>query len=170
MQTSFKNLRMKRLESDYKEMLKLLSCPKIKWTAIRGKPPHVEEYLVTLNFHTYRTDKTTMDSCKIRITLSDIYPKVAPIAVMIEPKIFNPNWFSSGRWCCGKYYSKESLGDFVIRMIRSIQFDPIITNPNSPANKEAAKWYIENIDRGIFPTDNSILPIPKVSSFNVVKK
>ncbi len=169
MKTQFDSVRERRLESDYKEMLKIRSCPNIKWEITKGKAPYVEEYLITLKIRTYKSKEQTMDSCKVRVTLSDQYPKVAPNIVMLDPKIFHPNWYESGRFCPGKFLPSESLGSLVIRMIRTIQFDSMVTNPNSPANRDAASWYENNINKGIFPTDNTELPIPKVNAFKVIK-
>jgi hypothetical protein len=39
------------------------------------------------------------------------------------------------------------------------QFDPTMTNPDSAANTSAAKWYRNNKEKGLFPTDTTLLPI-----------
>ena len=54
----------------------------------------------------------------------------------------------------------EALGDHVIRMIKTLQFDLDITNENSPANNEANAWYISKKYSGIFPCDKTKLPDP----------
>ncbi len=155
----FESIRASRIANDYKEMIKLLESPNITWELIKGDSPYVEEYLITLKIHTYKSKDEIMDSCKIRITLPDQYPKIAPIATMLEPRIFHPNWYPSGRYDCGRFMPTESLGCFVIRMIRTIQFEDEVINPHSSSNTEAAKWYLENQDNGIFPTDNIDLPV-----------
>lgn len=54
----------------------------------------------------------------------------------------------------------ESLGAFVIRMVKSLQFDPDVTNELSPSNAEAKAWYAANKNSGLFPCDRQKLPDP----------
>ena len=58
-----------------------------------------------------------------------------PKTVMVSaPQPFHPNWFTSKNWCFGTWSMSEALGDHVIRMVKTLQFDLDITNEHSPAN------------------------------------
>lgn len=156
-----------RIESDYKEMCRIRNSPMVSWVATKGTEPYVEEYLLTINVRTYSSQTTTINQCKVRITLPSDYPKTAPNTVMEGTLVYHPNWFTSGRWCCGTYKMTESLGNYVVRLIQTLQFDPIVTYPGSPANREAADWYRNNQrNKSLFPSDKQPLPNPnQISGF-----
>jgi ubiquitin-protein ligase len=170
-----------RLSNDYKEMLRLRGSI-IVWKAVRGTPPIVEEYEVTINVRTiFGIDLSRRPSYRsssvVRLSLPNEYPAVAPhIGMITIPPPFHPNWFTNGSWCYGTWNPAESLGNFISRMIKTLQFDPLITNPDSPANREATTWYLENKNSGFFPCDRQVLPDPTsaFSSFGggtfIVKK
>lgn len=84
-----------------------------------------------------------------------------------SPPPYHPNWYANGNWCHGTWTASESLGHYVIRMIRTLQFDLDITNPNSPANREARDWFVSKKSSGLFPCDRSILPDPTQSKFKI---
>ena len=154
-------LHKKRIENDYKEMCRLKSSPMVSWVPTKGSAPYIEEYLLTINVRTYSGPNKVMNSCKVRITLPAQYPTVAPNTVMEGTLVFHPNWFTSGRWCCGTYKATESLGNYVVRMIQTLQFDPLVTYPGSPANREASSWYSSHKnDKSLFPSDKQPLPNP----------
>jgi hypothetical protein len=97
------------------------------------------------------------------VTMPPTYPFAPPQIVMsTRPQPYHPNWFADGRWCFGTWDVSEGLGHHVLRMIRTLQFDPAISNVASPANREAAAWYQENLQRGLFPCDRTSLPDPTV--------
>jgi hypothetical protein len=80
--------------------------------------------------------------------------------MITRPAPFHPNWWESGKWCYGTWMPSESLGNFVIRMIKTLQFDQSITNPESPANRDANVWYLSNKYSGWFPCDKQQPPDP----------
>ena len=67
----------------------------------------------------------------------------------------------------------ESLGNYVVRMIQTLQFDPVVTFPDDPADKKIAVWYKRHMnDKKMFPTDKQPLPNPnpvKVSGFRRIR-
>lgn len=155
-----------RIKNDYNEMVNLSRSPMVSWVATKGTAPYVEEYLITINVRTYSAPGSTMNQCKVRISLPPQYPQVAPNTIMEGKLVYHPNWYTTGRWCCGKYKMTESLGNYVIRLIQTLQFDPIVTNPKDYANKEAAQWYLAN--SGLFPSDKQPLPSTR-SGFRVIR-
>ena len=154
----FHQLHKLRIANEYKLMCGIANNPVFSWVAIKGNAPYIEEYLLVVNVKTYSSPSTLINQCIVRITLPEEYPKQEPIVIMDPPVIFHPNWWENGRWSCGTHKMTESLGQFIKRMIRSIQFDPLVIDPHSSSNREAAQWYLNN--KHLFPSDNKNVSIP----------
>src|SRR4051812_21225455 len=122
-------IRRERLLHDQDEMRRIQSTM-IRITSF-GSPP--ERYILTLRVRTiigprpdYRAEH------RVRVTLPAGYPAKPPEIVMLsQPQPFHPNWWPQGLFCYGSWTMEESLGDHILRMIRTLQFDPEITNPKS---------------------------------------
>jgi ubiquitin-protein ligase len=157
-----------RLQNDYKEMQNIKGDI-IQWKPVKGNPPYVEAYELTVNIRTIiGSEPKYRKKHVIRLELDADYPISAPKTKMLsEPQPFHPNWYKNRKWCHGTWNLPEGVGHYVIRMIRTLQFDLEITNPNSPANDDANDWFKKNLNKGIFPCDNTILPDPTKSRFNV---
>lgn len=96
---------------------------------------------------------------EVEVDLPSGYPWSKPqIKLLTLPPPFHPNWFLDGGWCGGTWDPEESLARHVLRMVKTLQFDPEVTNPSSPANREAADWYRRNLETGLFPCDRTPLP------------
>lgn len=150
-----------RIKNDYNLMRCMQNHPVVSWVATKGNAPYIEEYLLTIKLKIY-INKTEVTDCEIiRLTLPLDYPFVAPIVVIESSPIFHPDWwYESRRWNCGCYHARESLFDFTVRMMKSLQYRADSINPYSPCSREAANWYIENKDNhDMFPTDNQELPM-----------
>ena len=79
----------------------------------------------------------------ININYPRDYPFKAPKFVMVT-HIFHPNVYSDGKICLDILSNQwSSIFDVhvVLESIQSLLADP---NPNSPANAEAARLYVEN--------------------------
>lgn len=158
-------IRRIRLANDYKQMCNIKGSV-ISWVATKGIAPYIEEYKITINVRTiigvgsgvpqYR------DSSTVLVTLPPDYPRKPPKTVMVSsPQPFHPNWYTTKNWCFGSWSMSEALGDHVIRMVKTLQFDPDITNEYSPANREANSWYkSKKNNSGLFPCDRTKLPDP----------
>lgn len=158
-----------RLRHDFNEMQNIQGSI-VSWTPVRGTPPFVEEYRLEVNIHTViGPGPIYRDVHIIKVTLPSTYPLTsAPETVMeTHPIPYHPNWFLSGRWCYGYWDIAEGLGHHVVRMLRTLQYDKEITNPLSPANREANTWYLENLNRGWFPCDPKTLPDPTKKRFDI---
>lgn len=150
-----------RLKNDYVEMTNI-SGPIVQWRPLRGSPPFVEAYELTVNVRTLvGPGPDYRDRHVITLALPPNYPFAPPVAEMTtRPQPYHPNWFGSGRWCFGTWDIAEGLGHYVVRLLRTLQFDEEITNPSSPANASARDWYLAHQRRGTFPTDRQVLPDP----------
>jgi ubiquitin-protein ligase len=160
-----------RLKNDYTEMVNIKGKI-IDWRIIQGIAPYIEEYELTVNVRAIIGPKPEYRNRHIlRVTLSPNYPFSAPLTVMsTTPSPYHPNWYRDGRWCYGGWDIAEGLGHHVVRMMRTLQFDEDITNPNSPANGEASMWYQANRNRGWFPCDQTVLPDPTKARFVMDQK
>ncbi|MCP5008001.1 MAG: hypothetical protein GY941_29315 [Planctomycetes bacterium] len=161
-------LRKIRLKNDYKEMQNI-KTDIILWEVIEGEIPYVESYRLTVNVRTIINSMPEYRNTHIiDVDLSENYPISPPrITMQSTPQPFHPNWFSDKRWCYGTWNISEGLGHHVVRMIRTLQFDLEITNPDSPANYKANRWFLKNKNKGLFPSDNTTLPDPSKSRFSV---
>jgi Ubiquitin-protein ligase len=157
-------IRRIRLANDYKQMCNIQGSI-ISWVPTKGTAPYIEEYKITINVRTIigvgSSTPKYRDSSVVILTLPSNYPMSKPKVVMESlPQPFHPNWFTSKNWCSGEWVKSEALGDHVIRMVKTLQFDPDITNEYSPANTEANSWYKDKKHSGLFPCDRTKLPDP----------
>jgi len=161
-----------RLGNDHREMQNIQGSL-IRWHALRGTPPYVEAYELTVNVRTIinpgRAAPEYRDKHVITVSLPPNYPYGAPqVRMQTSPPPYHPNWFSDGGWCFGTWIIAEGLGYHVLRMVRTLQFHPEITNPSHPANRAARDWYNANGSRGWFPCDRQVLPDPTHARFEVL--
>ncbi len=156
--------RRQRLVADYEEMRSIRGAM-IHWEAAGGAKPHFDRYLLTIRVRTIvGPGPNYAAETRINLELPNDYPfRAAPIVTIAAPPLpFHPNWWVNGQWCFGKWAPGVSLGEHVIRMVRTLQFDPVFTDPGSAANVEAAHWWISVQHRGWFPCDRQVLPDPTV--------
>lgn len=159
--------RNERLEKDFGEMLKLKNRPYLDWMVIKGEPPCAEEYLLRIKLRTYvfraKNGKCTVGAVShstIKVTLRDSYPDTAPYVTMLDiPPIFHPDWYSKGTYCPIDAWTPDtSLKDFILRMLRTLQYDPSLIKEELPANYKALEWFIKNRDTSsLFPSDTTVL-------------
>ena len=157
-----------RLQSDYTEMCNIRGAI-IDWKATAGSPPEVEEYQLTVNVRSIISPKPDYrDRHVLTLQLPPRYPYSPPVITMVtEPVVFHPNWWPRKQWCGGSWAFSESLGSYVIRMIRTLQYDPAITDPDSAANYPARDWYLSHQNQGLFPCDRQRLPDPGRTLFEI---
>jgi ubiquitin-protein ligase len=158
--------RMTRLKNDFQQM-KNLRGSTISWKALQGQEPYVEKYELTVRVRSIVSSAPDYrDVHVVTVELPPSYPDTHPHIVMVtRPLPFHPNWWPQGHWCFGTWSYTEELGHHVIRMIRTLQFDPVISNPKSPANKDANTWYQRHLSSGLFPCDRTQLPDPSRAKF-----
>lgn len=133
----------------------------ISWTAVSGESPYVEKYLLTVHVRTIigieGETPQYQDASEIRLTLPFKYPIRPPKIVMVSSSApFQPNWWQEQKmWSYGAWSRAESMGDFVIRLVRLLQFDMDEINEKSPSNQKANTWYIAQKHSGLFPCDRT---------------
>ncbi len=149
--------RKQRLAAAYNDMRKFDGQQYLKWEGTKGEAPFFEEYLLTINARMYCGEEKTMDSCQIRVSFSQAFPKQAPEVKMIsKPLVYHPYWFSDGTYDPGKWRTGVSFQDYVKQMIMSLLYDSSMINSydESAPNLEAMEWYrINRLDSELFPSD-----------------
>lgn len=157
-----------RLENEYKAMCAFPINSLFSWKISPGqKPPRVMEYRITYYVRTMVKDGGNMKAqtrTEVLISLPDS-PGSAPTARIVGGAIpFHPNIYSNGNFCLGDMWAKEPfLWKLVINIGKVLSFDPAHTNPNSPANGNAASdWKIKQSGlRKPYPTGRIDFPHPK---------
>lgn len=123
------------LRNQAKGMLDFIVKPSLQDYAIVIK--NIESLVGTTP---YNYIKATEHEFNIKIPPG--YPNRHHPNVFFKKTIFHPNWWDDGRLCYGEWESNTTLSEFVIDIVRMMQFD--IVNTKSPANHEANSWYIQN--------------------------
>ncbi len=100
----------------------------------------------------YPQDK--QETSEVEIVLPENYPFPPGPFVTFSTPIWNPNVYASGKWCFGEWKVTENLELFVTRLMKVIALDPVIVNPRSAANGEAASWFVRqhSLHPELFPT------------------
>lgn len=150
----FRELHKIRIKNDYLRLSEMESGGLFTWEAIKGEPPYVEEYLFHIRVPGYVSPDERNDDWTIKIILSPDYPRVCAQTVMVgEKQIFHPHWWESNRrWSIGVWKPTTSLAELVSILLHSMAYDPMYTNPMSPCNNVAAKWYLDPANQHLFPT------------------
>ena len=122
---------------------------------VSGEPAQsikIEINIPTAKNANYPHEKQDISSVVIK--LPEAYPFPPGPTVIFNTTIWNPNVYKNGQWCFGDWEITENLELFVTRLMKVVALDPTIINPRSPANIEAANWYVKlnsNQPR-LFPT------------------
>ncbi|MBF0344754.1 MAG: hypothetical protein HQL06_11050 [Nitrospirae bacterium] len=168
-------IRKIRIKNDFDEM-KNIQGQLISWQSRKGVAPFIESYELHVKVRTIiEPDPLSYkDEHILHLTIPDGYPlgQAHPEITMVDRYPYHPNWFTDGRWCCGNWDTSEGLGHFVVRMVKTLQFDMEITNELSPANNQARDWYVKMRNSGLFPCDRQTLPDPsyKIGKFIIEER
>lgn len=162
-----------RRATDYRELMSMRG-PVLDVKPVSGTPPYVDAYELTINVRSIVGPEPTYRGVhKVHLSLPAGYPlSDFPKAVMIsKPYTFHPNWFKNGAWCYGSgSLCTEGLGNFVVRLIQTMQFDENLIDLNSVANLDAGNWYRQHKNiPGLFPCDTTKLPQPAVGGMMIKK-
>lgn len=108
---------------------------------------------------------TYLQSVRLHLFLPKKYPEVSPTVKLYKAKLFHPNFSASGEWMDNVMRQNETIEEYLMRLIRVLQFKEI--NVDKVADRNAMAWYNKNIDSGIFPTSGINY---KVKPHIVIKK
>ena len=94
---------------------------------------------------------TYIQSVQLHLLLPIKHPDAAPIVKLYKTKLFHPNFSASGEWADNVMRQDETIADYLMRLIRVLQFKEI--NADKAADRNAMAWYNRNVGSKIFPTD-----------------
>ena len=94
-----------------------------------------------------------IEEVTLRINPQADHPVTKP-EFFLSPVPFVPNVYESGRVCIGNDWGGTmALTTIVERIERFLVLDPVLSNPDSPANGSAAEWF-----RGLTASQRITLP------------
>jgi ubiquitin-protein ligase len=137
------NPRLRRLESDYRELrTRFDGDPRITITPLGPYPP--ERYQIVYRVPSLRLDAANnvqrTEQTVVTMTLPAGYPREKPHAETLDP-IFHPNF--GAYVCIADFWAPgQSLGDIVASIGDMLQFRKY--NIRSPLNAVAAEWANEH--------------------------
>ena len=67
-------------------------------------------------------------------------------------RLFHPNFTDNGRWLGSDLENNETLSEYLIRLMRNIQYKEIYIE--HIANRNAMAWYNAHKESGFFPTES----------------
>lgn len=123
-------------------------------TGVKGDTPHSISCRIRIpTARNAEYPRVRQEVSDVEIQLPERYPFEKPF-VSFKTPIWNPNVYANGQWCFGGWNVTEYLDLFVVRLMKVIALDPTIINPRSPANGDAARWYVQVQERQpeLFPT------------------
>lgn len=155
-----------RLKSEYEAMIKFPFTDLLRIAISPGqRPPYVTSYTVTYNNKTLVKSESGVVKPQmktvVRIDIPENFPFSAPTATVVEGSCpFHPNWYTSGRMCSGSIWTTDGwIWDFALKLGRALAFDPAVTNPSSPANRDALSYWSTNLRK--FPCGRIDFPHPR---------
>lgn len=159
--------RKSRLKAEYEAMCALPFNSLFTWKLGPGqRAPYVTQYIITYNNPTMvqgpRGAIKTQAKTTVQIDInSDCFPTGAPTARIIEGQVpFHPNWYTSGNVCNGNiWHTNMWIWEYAIKIGRVLAFDPVVTNPGSPANGNAVPYWNSHVRS--FPCGRTNFPHPK---------
>ena len=94
---------------------------------------------------------TYIQSVQLRLTVPVKCPDVTPEVKLHGTRLFHPNFTAAGEWADSSMRQDETMEDYLMRLIRVLQFKEI--NAEKVADRNAMAWYNKKIGSGMFPTD-----------------
>ena len=126
-----------------------------------------DEYSVIVFIRTI-TDPTPqyIKSVQLKIVFSKYYPNDPPIVRLFKTRLFHPNFSANGIWLCNAMRIKETISDYLMRLVRTMQFKEI--DVECVADRNAMAWYNKMKSNDIFPTDKINYAIkPRISVIKI---
>lgn len=183
-----------KLIYDFEEMQLLYrKTNRIRFTT-KGDPPY--RYYIDMEIDSVVLNgwKSLKYDCNLKFSLKlpNGYPGVPPFFEVLKgaqipfhPHFFCPPVFGSlgffisyiKKACWVDYDNHnpdEGLGAFVLRIARSLQYDPNYINANPPSSKignsKALNWYQKQLEKNpdMFPIDK--VPLPEIDDGQIMKK
>lgn len=156
------NPRLRRLESDYRELRRRFDGdPNIIIQADGMMPP--ERYVVVFKVPSLRLSRTNevvvVDQTVVTIDLPATYPRERPFVKSIDP-VFHPNFGKDQSVCIADFWvPTQSLAEILVDIGNMLQMRKY--NIQSPLNADAADWTANHTDS--FPLGEIDLGLTEVT-------
>jgi len=92
-----------------------------------------------------------VDSVSLLLSFPSAFPLEAPLMYLSQCRLFHPNFTDNGQWLGAKLRNNESLSEYLMRLIRVLQYKEI--DKENVANRNAMAWYNKHRGSKLFPTD-----------------
>ena len=79
------------------------------------------------------------------------FPKEEPNVRLFRCQLFHPNFTDTGEWLGSTMCENESLSEYLMRLVRVLQYKNIDTE--CVGKRNAMAWYNKNKEKGLLPTD-----------------
>jgi len=90
-------------------------------------------------------------SIPLLLSFSPAFP-IEPATIQLDQcQFFHPNFTDDGYWVDAELRNEESLFEFLMRLVRVLQYKDI--NVKHIANRNAMAWYNSHKNTDLFPTD-----------------
>lgn len=155
------NPRLKRLETDYRELRRRFDADeKIIIQPDGAMPP--ERYVVVYKIPSLRLSSTNevvvVDQTVINVVLPATYPRERPFITSVDP-VFHPNFGTDQAVCIADFWvPTRSLADILVDIGDMLQMRKY--NVQAPLNAQAAEWTVNHIES--FPLGDVDLGITDV--------
>lgn len=114
-------------------------------------------YVRTIEDHAMRTT----NSVRIGMVIPSDFPNQSPCVHLIECGLYHPNFTRSGEWVGNVLHEQESFEEYLLRLVRVLQYKNI--DASSIGDRNAMAWYNKHNDGTVFPTDRiNYRPRPRI--------
>lgn len=102
-----------------------------------------------------------VQSIQLRMIFSPAFPARPPAVLLRNTRLFHPNFTADGEWTDSEVREGESISDYLLRLVQTLQFKQI--RQDRIGNRNAMAWYNNNKASGLFPTDKvNYNPKPRI--------
>ena len=158
-----------RLENEYKAMCAFPINSLFSWRLAPGQtPPRPLAYIVTYRVKTLVKQGLLLKphfETEVLITLPDSPAGVPAVKIVGGGIPYHPNIYPNASFCLGDIWLKEPvLWKLVLNIGHVVAFDPRMTAPDSPANRDAAADWNRKMSGGgkkPYPCGRLDFPHPK---------
>lgn len=91
------------------------------------------------------------EAVSLSLSFPEAFPAAPPAVRLSQGLLFHPNFTGDGRWSGSALENNETLSEYLMRLVRCLQYKEIYAD--MVANRNAMAWYNKHRDAGIFPTD-----------------
>jgi len=90
-------------------------------------------------------------SIQMRLSFTSRLQIEQPHTYLLQGQLFHPNFTAEGKWSSSALQHNETLSNYLMRLIRVLQYKEI--DIENVANRNAMAWFNKNKNIGMFPTD-----------------